>query len=225
MAYRTSFASFTGSSLLGAAVLAAALAAPPARAAEPETWYIGVSTADTHVEVFRGLGWEPGGEEHGVALRGGWQLNRRFAVELGVLQAGDLQWTEWLANVPDGLTAHTTFDTTALQVAAVTSFHWGPIVEGYIKAGLARYDVEGRQVLDDLWTAAARTREVSANGSDYLLGAGLSIEAAPKWRVRIEYQYFGLDRDFLGVGNGDDPSIDSFSIGIDYQLPRRKEQR
>jgi opacity protein-like surface antigen len=218
MAYRQPFlAAFTGFSLL-----AGALAVTPVRAAEPKSWYIGASSADTHVEVFRGLGWETGGEEHGIALRGGWQINRRFAVELGALRAGDLQWTEWLANTPGGLTAHTTFDTTALQVSGVVSFHWGPIVEAYLKAGLAQYHVDGRQVLDDLWTRAAQARDVSASGSDYLLGAGLAVEATPYWRVRIEYQYFGLDRDFLGVGNGDDPSIDTFSIGVDYQLGRRK---
>src|SRR5688572_30628949 len=140
---RVFFLGIARSSLLAAG----AVAVTPAHAGEPHSWYIGASTADTHVEVFRGLGWEPGGEEQGVALRGGWQINRRFAVELGALRAGDLQWTEWLATTPGGLTAHTTFDTTALQVSAITSFHWGRTVEGFIKAGLAQYDVEGRQVL------------------------------------------------------------------------------
>jgi opacity protein-like surface antigen len=48
------------------------------------------------------------------------------------------------------------------------------------------------------------------------------MRVSPKWRVRVEYQYFGFDRDFLIVRPDNDPSIDTFAIGVDYQLPRRK---
>jgi opacity protein-like surface antigen len=216
MAYRPLLCAFTGSSAL---MIGLSL---PAQAAEPKTWYVGASTNDTHVEVFRGLGWEPAGEERGFSLLGGWHVNRRFAVELGALRATDLEWTEYLAEIPGYFTAHTTFDTTALQASGVVTFQWGKTVEAYLKVGLAQYRVDGRQVLDTLRTDAALTRDVDASGSDYLLGAGLGIKATPKWRMRIEYQYFGIDRDFLGVRSGDDPSIDTFAIGLDYQLGRRE---
>ena len=218
MACRPQLRAFTGS---GALLLALSL---PAGAAEPKTWYVGATTDDTHVEVYRGLGWEPSGEERGFSLLGGWHVNRRFAVELGAMRTGDLQWTEYLAEVPGYLTAHTTFDTTALQASGVVTFQWGKTVEAYLKVGLAQYSVDGRQVLDTLQTDAALTRDVDASGSDTLLGAGLGIKATPKVRMRIEYQYFGLDRDFLGVRGGDDPSIDTFAIGFDYQLGRRSVQ-
>jgi opacity protein-like surface antigen len=209
-------AAFTGSSalLLG-------LALPAADATEPQTWYVGGSTDSTHVEVYRGLGWEPGGGERGFSVIAGYQLNRRFSLELGALRATDLQWTEHLANITGGITAHTTFDTTALQASAVTTFHWGPTVEAFLKVGLAQYDVGGQQVLDTLQVRNASTRDVSASGSDYLLGGGIAIKATPQWRVRLEYQWFGLDRDFLGVRGGDDPSIDTLAIGVDYRLRRR----
>ena len=190
----------------------------PTHAAEPKTWYVGATTNDTHVEVYRGLGWEPAGGERGFSVLGGWHVNRRFAVELGALRASDLEWTEYLAGVPGYFTAHTTFDTRALQASGVVTFQWGHTVEAFLKVGLAQYQVDGRQVLDTLQTDAALTRDVDASGSDTLLGAGLGIKATPKIRMRIEYQYFGVDRDFLGVRGGDDPSIDTFAIGVDYQL-------
>jgi opacity protein-like surface antigen len=214
MACRQRLYAFTGSSAL---LLCLSL---PAQAAEPKTWYVGASTDDTHVEVFRGLGWEPAGEERGFSLLGGWHVNRRFAVEFGALRTTNLEWTEYLGTVPGYLTAHTTFDSTALQASGVVTFQWGGTVEAYLKAGLAQYRLDGRQVLDTLQTDAALTRDVDAGGSDYLLGAGIAFKATPKWRVRIEYQYFGIDRDFLGVRGGDDPSIDTFGIGLDYQLGR-----
>jgi opacity protein-like surface antigen len=217
MAHRRSFRAATA--LTG--MLAASLAMAPAQAQDPRNWYIGAATSVTNVEVYRGFGWETSGSEHGFFVRGGWQFHRNFEVELAGLRATDLQWSEYFATIPGYLTAHTTFDTTALQASAIGKVHWGETFEGYLKAGMSEYQVSGRQVLDTLQTDAALARDVDGSGWDYLLGAGLVIKASPKWRVRVEYQYFGLDRDFLGVRMSDDPSVDSFSIGLDYTLPPR----
>ena len=206
----------------GTGLLATGLFLAPAHAQDPMNWYVGAATTDTHVEVFRGLGWETSGSERGVSVRGGWLFHRNFEVELGALRASDLQWSEYFSSYRDYLTAHTTFDVTALHASAIGKVHLGETFEGYVKAGIAQYQVDGQQVLDTLMTDAALTRNVDASGSDYLLGAGLVIKASPKWRVRIEYQYFGLDRDFLGVAGSDDPSVDALSIGLDYSLPKRK---
>lgn len=224
MAQRQPFhAALGGTGLLAASLaLAPAQAQPPASAQESRDWYIGASTDNTHVEVYRGGGWEVGGSERGFSVRGGWQFHRNFEVELAGRRATDLQWTEYFGNISGYLTTHTTFDVTALQASAIGKVHWGQTFEAYLKAGVAEYLVDGRQVLDTLQTDAALSRDVDASGLDYLLGAGLVIKASPQWRVRVEYQYFGLDRDFLGVRTGDDPSVDTFSIGLDYRLSSRK---
>jgi opacity protein-like surface antigen len=208
----------------GSGLLAASLALAPAQAQDqdPKTWYVGASTGDTNVEVYRGFGWEVGGSERGFNVRGGLQFHRNFELELTALRATDLRWSEYFSNTPGYLTAHTTFDVTALQANAVGKVHWGEAFEGYLKVGLVQYQVGGRQVLDTLQTDAALTRDVDETGWDHLLGIGLAIKASPKVRVRIEYGYFGLDRDFLGVGSSDDPTIDTFAIGLDYQLNPRK---
>ena len=205
----------------GTSALLLSLALPAAAAAEPQSWYVGASSDDTHVEVYRGLGWEVGGEERGVALLGGWQINRRFSVELAARRATSLEWTEYFAEIEGYLTSHTTFDVTAVQASGVATFQWGNTVEAFLKVGLAQYSIDGRQRLDTLLTDAALTRDVDASGSDYLLGAGIAVKATPKWRVRFEYQFFGIDRDFLGVRGGGDPSIDTFALGIDYRIGRR----
>jgi opacity protein-like surface antigen len=199
--------------------LAAGLAAAPAAAQDPQNWYVGGSTDDTHVEVFRGLGWETGASERGFSVRGGWRLHRNFDLELSGMRATDLKWSEYMSTV--ALAAHTTFDVTALTASAVGKVHLGQTFELYGKAGLALYDAGGHQVLDTLQERGASTRDVDTGGSGYLLGGGVAIKASPKWRVRVEYQWFEIDRDVLGVGQGDDPSIDTFSIGVDYQLNAR----
>jgi opacity protein-like surface antigen len=215
MAVRRLFhAAFSATGLLAAGLFSATV-----HAQDPMSWYVGAASSDTHVEVYRGLGWETGGSESGFSLRGGWHFHRNFELELGALRAADLQWSESLSTI--ALRTHTTFDVTALHASALGKIHMGQTFEAYVKAGLAQYFVDGRQVLDTLMTDAAQTREVDASGLDYLLGMGLVIKASPKWRVRVEYQYFGLDRDYLGVRGGDDPSIDAMSIGLDYTLPNK----
>ena len=211
---RFALAAFTGTALLAASLVSA-----PAAAQNPSNWYIGASTDETHVEVYRGVGWEIGGSEQGFSVRGGWRLNRNFELEFAGLRATGLQWSEYFSSV--ALAAHSTFDVTALTTSAVGKVHMGQAFEAYVKVGLALYDVGGGQVLDTMQTTAAYTRDVSSSGSDYLLGGGFAIEASPKWRVRVEYQYFAVDRDFLGIRGGDDPSIDTLSIGLDYQLSPR----
>ena len=206
----------------GAGLLAAGLFLAPAHAEGPSTWYVGGATDDTHVEVLRdGWGYESSGSERGLSVRSALQLNRNFELELGAMSASDLRWSEYFSSYQNYLTAHTTFDVKAMNVSAVGKVV-GHTFEGYIKAGVALYSVDGRQVLDTLMTDAAATRDVHASDLDYLLGAGFFVKPSAKWRVRVEYQYFAVDREFLGVSNGDDPTIDMFSIGFDYMLPKRK---
>jgi opacity protein-like surface antigen len=209
-------------SFSGAGLLAAGLFFAPAHAEGPLDWYVGGATDDTHVEVLRdGWGYEASGSERGLSVRGGLRLNRNFELELGAMSASDLRWTESFSSYQNYLTAHTTFDVKAINVSAVGKVV-GHTFEGYIKAGVALYSLDGGQVLDTLMIPAAATRNVHASDLDYLLGGGFFVKPSPKWRVRVEYQYFAVDRDFLGVSSGDDPSVDTFSIGFDYLLPKRQ---
>ena len=202
----------TGALLLGLALTRAVVAA------EPGTWYVGAASDDT--SIYRGFGIGMGGEEHGVALIGGWQLNRRFSLELAARRTANLQWSQYLADFPDYLSGDTTFDATTVQASGVATFQWGKAVEAFVKLGVARYSMDGHQVLDTLETDAAATRDVAASGFDRVLGGGIAFKATPRWRVRFEYQLFDFDGDFLGA-SGDDLTIDTFAIGIDYKIGRR----
>ncbi len=209
-------------SLIAAVPLAACLVLAPAHAEGPIGWFVGGATDDTHVEVLRdGWGYESSGSERGFSARGALQINRNFELELGAMSASDLHWTESFSSYQNYLPAHTTFDVEAMNVSAIGKVV-GRTFEGYIKAGVALYSVDGRQVLDTLMTDAAATRDVHASDLDYLLGAGFFVKPSPKWRVRVEYQFFAVDREFLGVSSGDDPTIDTFSIGFDYLLTKRQ---
>jgi opacity protein-like surface antigen len=217
VAQRLLFAAFAGTGLVAAGLYSA-----PVRAQdESRGWFVGAATDDTHLEILRGgWGYETSGSERGYSLRGGMRLNRHFDLEVGTMSAAGLNWTEYLTSYPNALVAHTTFDVRSVNLSALGKVV-GDVFEGYIKVGVAKYDVDGRQVLDTLFVDAAATRDIHASDLDYLIGAGFFIKPSPKWRVRVEYQYFSVERDFLGVSSDDDPTIDSFSIGFDYLLAKR----
>ena len=206
------------------AALALAFAPGAAPAAETDGWYAGLSSSDTHVEVYRGLGWEAGGEQHGLSARGGLLVNDHFAVEFGAMHAANLQWSEYSATVPGlptGADGHTTFDASALQVSAMGILPWGEIFDAYLKVGIAAYRASGHLTLVS-WNGSSLSRSVHDSGTGHLLGLGLGATVTEKWHVSVEYQYYGIDGDFLGVPASDDPTIDSFSIGVDYRFGPRE---
>ncbi len=200
-------------------------AAAVAQSNDPRDWYVGLSGDTTHVEVFRDPDWENGADQTGLSLRGGLQISRHFAVELAAQQADGLQWTEHFTSVagyPGIYDASATFDVSALHVSAVGIVPFGQIWEGIFRGGLAQYSLSGEQVLDDAFSPATLSQSISDQGSGLLLGFGLAVYAAPKWRVRFEVEFFDIDEDFLAVVYGEDASIDTVAIGVDYRLGKRE---
>ena len=190
----------------------------------PGGWYFGASVDETHVEVFRSIDWEEGVDEAGFSLRGGLRIKKRFAVEFAAQRAGDLTWTEHFTSVPGYpgfYDASTTFDLAAVQVSAVGVFPFGEIFEGVLRGGFAQYSLSGSQTLDDAFSAATLSLTLRDSGYGYLIGLGLAVHATPKWRIRLEGQFFEIDRSFLAVTYAEEVSVDSVTIGIDYQLGQR----
>jgi hypothetical protein len=207
-----------------AGVLAAGLFAGSAQSAEPGSWYVGGSSDSTDVVAYGSYPFGTGRGGGGLSVRGGLRVQARFGVEFQALRASDLRWSQYLANIPYGINAHTTFDVSALQTAAVGNWAWGPIFEAYLKGGLALYDVDGRQVIDTLTQDAAATRAVSDGGSHLLFGVGLRMKATPKWAVRLDYQTFGIDGDFLGDDSKEGPTLDTLSVGVDYRFGKTERR-
>jgi opacity protein-like surface antigen len=207
--------------------LTIAAAANTSQGVEPQAWYAGLSSDSTHVEVWRGAAWEAGGDEAGLSLRGGRRISRHFAVELAALQVNDLAWQEYFTPIP-GLAGfynnEVQFDTTALQASAMGVVPFGRAWEALFKGGLAYYRLSGEQTLANSYSNERLSQAVRDDGVGYVLGLGLAVTAAPSWRVRFEYQFFSIDGDNLGIGNGDDPTIDTLAIGVDYRFGNKNQR-
>lgn len=208
-------------SKLGVPLVAASLLlSQPARAAEaPEGWYAGISSDATHVEVWRGLGWETGSDEPGLSIRGGYRVGRHFTVEGALLRADNLEWTEYLSTIPGGFIAKSRFDTEALQITAAGVVPFGKIWEFHGKGGIAWSRLAGQQLLEDL-RRTQTSRSFTDGGSGYLLGFSIGANVTQRWNVRFDYQYFEIDGDGLGISGGDDPTIDTFALGVQYRIGR-----
>jgi hypothetical protein len=213
-----------GSSLLiGGLAIGAILGT--AHAAEPVQWYAGLSHANAHVEVWRGFGWEQAGVRDSLAVRGGVRLRKHLALELGLLSADDLEWHEYYAPIsglPHTYDAVATFDTSSQRLSVLGILPFGRIWEGFVGGGLVRYRVSGSLALRDAWNdAQLAPRSISRRGHDSSFGFGVSASVKQAWRIRVEFQTFGLATDFLAVPEGDWPTLDTFEVGVDYRFHRR----
>jgi hypothetical protein len=209
--------------------LPAALAivvATAARADDPQGWYAGLAGKDTHVEVWRGYGWEVGPTASSYMFSGGRRLTDHFAVEFGMLRAANLEWQEWWADVPDipgWYDSIVVFDATALQASAVGIAPFGRVWEAYAKGGYVYSRLRGQQTLTDSLLGSSLTRSISSSTVDYLLGFGLGVTVAPAWRLRAELQFFYIDNGFVAAR--DDATIDSVLFGVEYRFGGRKPER
>lgn len=189
------------------------------RAPAPEGWYAGVSSDATHIEVWRGFGWETGGDVDGLSFRGGYRMRRHLAIEGAILRADDLQWTEYLSTLPGGFITHSRFDTEALALSAAGVVPFGRIWEFHGKGGLAWSRLSGQRTLETL-LGTQTTRSFADSGRGFLLGVSIGANVTEHWNVRFDYQYFAIDRDALGIPGGDDPTVDTLGVGVHYRFGR-----
>lgn len=212
-------------------------------------WSAGVGTTATrtHVEVPRSP--EHGAYESGYLIGGGLRLTEHLALDLGYLRAGGLTWAERFSEPGPAtgcdllgilmfgmcfrVTASTVyegrvvFDASALQATAVGILNIGSIWELYGKGGVASYRLTGREELVRISSGERLVREVGARDRGLLAGVGVGANVTPSWRVRLEYQTFWIDEDF--VHNNTEASIDTWALMLDYRFgmrpPRRDDDR
>jgi hypothetical protein len=216
--------------LRGIGRLSGALAATTllgtANAREPTEWYAGLSHANTHIEVYRGLGWEQAQPHHGLAMRGGARLTQHLALELGVLRASNLEWREYYAlipGLPHNYDTTATFNATSQQLSVVGILPFGRIWEGFLRGGIVRYHVSGHQTLTDAWTnTSLAPRPIDRHDSNGSLALGIGARIQQNWQLRVEVQTIGLATDFLTVPGGDTPTLDAFAVGVDYRFRHRE---
>lgn len=210
--------------LVASAALGLALLS--AKTSEAADWYAGAYAGSTHVEVFRGLGWEHGARTASTRASGGVRIRKHFAIDLGYTRATGLKWTEDPATLPDlpgYYRNEVSFGASAVQIGAVGVFPFGSIWDAYVKAGLSRYRLAGRQrIVDWVGSSPDLTRSFTVSGTGGLLGGGLGVAVNSRWHLRLEYEFFEVEPTVFGVDADNPPTLDSLSLGFDYRFGRAR---
>jgi opacity protein-like surface antigen len=200
-------------------------AAATAQGVYSDGWYVGLSGGTTQVGIFWDDSYddtyETGPGARGQSLRVGRQLGPHLAVEFGIQQAGDLVWTEPFTSVegyPGIYNAHTTFEAKALETSGFVTLPFGRIFEGTFRWGLAYYDVRGERLLDDGFSAVSLSDSIGDQGFGVMGGLGLAVNPAPKWRVRLEWEFFDIDEDSVSAVGAESAHVEMVTIGLDYRL-------
>jgi opacity protein-like surface antigen len=122
--------------------------------------------------------------------------------------------------VPSQFETSTVFDVTALQASAVGIVPFAKNWEAYFGGGLAYSRVSGQQrVTERLGTA--QVRSVSGSSVDYQYTFGLGVTVVPDWHVSLGYEFFAIDEKLLGVRDGADTTVDSFTLGFAHRFAGR----
>lgn len=203
--------------------LALTLGSADTRGQESSGWYAGIGVGSSHIEVYRdnwfGLGvWEEGPEDGTALLLGGYRLGDHVAIEATYLSETDLEWRESLTFVGDlpGLyDSSTVLSTSALQLSALGILPFARIWDVYVKGGVSWYRADADHRIADSFGGPTVRRSENASGADMLLGVGIRASPRESWRVRLEYQFYSVDRALLNVDDGD-PTVDTWFLGVDY---------
>ena len=179
---------FAGSLLVAAFCLSAGPAA-----AQGTGFYAGGSVGRTSVDVCRKLGsglTSCDDTDSGFKLFGGYKFNPNFGAEVAFVDLGEIK-----ATGPGG-TARLESD--GLQLAAVGRFPINPQFDVFGKLGLFMWDI----------SASGPGGSLSDDGTDIMIGAGVSWHFTRQLSLRGEWERFDID--------GDD--VDLLSVGLQFNF-------
>lgn len=213
-----------GYSRLMVPFLALTLGSVDASAQEYDGWYAGVGVGSSHIEVYRhgwfGLGyWEEGPGDGTALLLGGYRFGELLAIEAAYLSESELEWRETnafdagLAGVSESTTV---LSNSALQLSVLGILPFANIWDVYLRGGVSWYRADTEQRVTDGSGGPPLVRLDNASNSGLLLGFGIRAAPRENWRIRLEYQFYSIDRSLLNIDGGDDPSVDAWLFGIDF---------
>lgn len=203
-----------GMKMINGAVLIAAMLAPVA-AAQAQSWlydegpYVGFSAGATSYDIDV-RNWDDGSltagsvddSDVGVKFYFGYRLSRNFGFELFYTNLGETAFegvssgdgSAWSAGEISGFTKNSGYGFSVIAGAPI-----GSSVDLFAKAGMFRWSVRHREF------DSGGSYRFSDNGSDIMLGAGISFDVSERNALRLEWErytdvYDIYDVDFISVG-------------------------
>lgn len=207
--------------LIASALLAAACAGGTAQAGngDEKGWYVGASAGRSSLD-YRNYATGAEVDESAFAFRGGYRLNRYFAIEAGYADQGDhtLVIECWQPNgcgfVPYPITIDQSFSRTEIAVLGILPI--GERFELFAKLGQAQSRYDHATTPSD-----ASDPDGANTSTETLYGIGGRWHFNPNWSMRLEWDRAELpDFRFDGFAAIDTP-VDSYWLGLEYRSSQR----
>ena len=163
--------------------------------------------------------YDQGDGAFGYSVHAGLRVHRFVALEASYLDPGTIGWNKNLVYMPefnDYYNNRVDFQVKVTEVSVLGIFPFDDAFEVYLRLGAGFWDGQSTQRLDQSFGDKFVTRDVSANGTDLLLGVGVGVTVVRGLHVRLDLQTVGIDEDVLNAQR--DTSLDSFLLEVQYRF-------
>lgn len=213
-----------------AAIVALSLpaAALPQELAEPG-WYAGggVSLNDVYsYEEFCPYCYGSpiyGDSDVGAVMTGGYRMTDFLAVEGTYTAESAMRWRKsaaTFATLPGVYGLDSVVSVSSFQIAGLAILS-GQLWEGYLKMGLAMWQATADQRLVQFGTSQVQSRVLDSDGESFLFGVGVGRRFGNHWKVRLDYAFYGIDADLMGVVEPEGAYTDYLALQVLYGFGTR----
>jgi hypothetical protein len=161
--------------------------------------------------------YEDGDESTATTLSLGYRVNRYLAAEFGYFDS-TLEWQQSLVYLPVLNDVYNNFvdvDLSASQFSAAGILPFANVWEAYARGGFTYWHGDSSQTLVRVSDSSLTRRNFDESGSSFFFAAGMAVSPKPAWQLRLEFQFFGVDRDLIGVSGS--TTVNSIMFGFQFR--------
>jgi opacity protein-like surface antigen len=174
-------------------------------------WYAGggITSSRVHSVASYGTYIDSSSKETGYIITGGYRLNPFLAFELGYLDSGEQNFTSDRGETD-----------ISLQTAEASGLLILPfgIFEVYGRLGIGLWEADSQQRWLPYDGNPGFNKNVSDDGTGFIIGFGLGVNLGDHWHLRTEVQDVSFDEELLTVDDNLDASLESWMIELQYRF-------
>jgi opacity protein-like surface antigen len=224
--------SYRSPAFAGPAVALVILLAPPALQAQPAPGFYGgagvglasFSVDDDPYDCCYPYGYpygysdyDDGDDTSATSLSLGYRVNSYLAAEFGYFESS-MEWQQSLVYMPVLNDVYNNFvdvDLRASQFSAAGILPFANIWEAYARGGITYSQGETSQTLVRVSDSSVSRRDFDESGTSFFFAAGMAVSPKPAWQLRLEFQYFGVDRDLISAAGS--TWVSSIMFGFQFR--------
>lgn len=164
-----------------------------------------------------------GDSDVGAVMTGGYRVTDFLAVEGTYTAESAMRWRKsaaTFATLPGLYGLDSVVSVSSFQIAGLAILS-GQFWEGYLKMGLAMWEATADQRLVQFGTSQVQSRVVDSDGDSFLFGVGVGRRFGNNWKVRLDYAFYEIDAELMGVEEPDGAYTDYLALQFLYGFGTR----